>query len=55
MSDFISVFLIVVGIGITILLLRLFGAWMLRIDEVIELLRAIRKELKDRTKVDGEK
>jgi len=41
--------LIIAGVFIIvfIILMRLFGAWMLRIDEVIKNLRLVIKELKD--------
>ena len=40
--------LVVGAIVLGIFVLRLLGAWMLRIDEVIELLRAILKELREK-------
>jgi hypothetical protein len=45
MGDAGIVFTILLIIGI-IFLMRLFGAWMLRIDEVIALLKEIRELLK---------
>jgi hypothetical protein len=44
-----TVFLIIFGIGIAIFILRLLGAWMLRIDEVIKHEREILAELKHLT------
>lgn len=42
--------LYVVVFVVIMLLLRAFGAWMLRIDDVIDLLRKILKELRERDK-----
>lgn len=47
-----GVILILVAIIGGVFLMRLFGAWMLRIDEVIEELRGIRKELKQQHPVE---
>ena len=47
LRDPIILTVILVIVIVFILLIRLFGAWMLRIDEVIKNLRLIIKELKD--------
>lgn len=47
MTTYITFILIVVGLALLIILFRLLGAWMLRINEVIDLLRAINQKLKD--------
>lgn len=39
--------IIIIVIGLSLLILRLFGAWMLRIDEVIVELKGIRSELRN--------
>jgi hypothetical protein len=40
-------FIIAIGLFIgLVLLMRLLGAWMLRIDEIIQLLKEIREELR---------
>lgn len=50
---------VIVGIGVIILfvlIMRSFGAWMLRIDEVIDIQKEILKELKGRKeKTESEK
>jgi hypothetical protein len=49
-----TVIFVIIMIVVVIFVLRLFGAWMLRIDEVIDLLRAILKELRSpKNSIDG--
>ncbi len=42
-----QIIIIVIVFGLALLILRLFGAWMLRIDEVIVELKGIRSELRN--------
>lgn len=44
--DGLGLIVIIIVLIVSVFIIRLFGAWMLRIDEVIELLRAILKELR---------
>lgn len=50
MKDFVIFLLVIGGIFLVLAILRLFGAWLLRIDEVIAVLKDIRKELQGRDK-----
>lgn len=42
-----QIIIVVIVLGLVLLILRLFGAWMLRIDEVIVELKGIRSELRN--------
>jgi len=45
-----EIFLIIIIIIISIVIIRLFGAWMLRINEVITLLKEINNNLQKKNK-----
>lgn len=53
MGQFASLFLALLFIAIVILAIRLFGAWMLRIDEVIKYQKLILEEMRKANRSNG--